>query len=72
MFSTEMKATCKNSANLEQETKTTKIVTYPILSLASSIVYYILYNSQINVPALIGQSAMGYCASKPMEKSHVF
>ena len=35
-FSTEMKATCKNSANLEQETKTTKIVTYPLLSLASS------------------------------------
>ena len=32
-----MKATCKNSANLEQETKTTKIVTYPLLSLASSI-----------------------------------
>ena len=31
-----MKATCKNSANLEQETKTTKIVTYPLLSLASS------------------------------------
>ena len=25
-FSTEMKATCKHSANLEQETKTTKIV----------------------------------------------
>ena len=37
-FSTEMKATCKNSANLEQETKTTKIVTYPLLSLASSII----------------------------------
>ena len=72
MFSTEMKATCKNSANLEQETKTTKIVTYPLLSLASSIVYYILYNSQINVHALIGQSAMGYCAGKPMEKSRVF
>ena len=32
-----MRATCKNSANLEQETKTTKIVTYPLLSLASSI-----------------------------------
>ena len=27
---------CKNSANLEQETKTTKVVTYPLLSLASS------------------------------------
>ena len=31
-----MKATCKHSANLEQETKTTKVVTYPLLSLASS------------------------------------
>ena len=33
-----MKATCKNLANLEQETKTTKIVTYPLLLLASSVV----------------------------------
>ena len=29
-FSTEMKVVCKNSATLEQETKTTKIVTYSI------------------------------------------
>ena len=35
-FSTEVEATCKNSASLGQETKTTKIVTYPLLSLASS------------------------------------
>ena len=42
-----MKATCKNSANLEQETKTTKIVTYPLLSLASSIVdWFILFICQ--------------------------
>ena len=27
------------------------------------------YNNQINVRALIGQSAMVYCAGKPMEKS---
>ena len=27
-----------------------------------------LYNSQINARALIGQSAMGYCAGKPMGK----
>ena len=26
-----------------------------------------LYNNQIN-----GQSAMGYCAGKPMEKSRIF
>ena len=32
----------------------------------------ILHNNQINARALIGQSAMVYCASKLMEKSHVF
>ena len=31
-----------------------------------------LYNNQINVRALIGQSAVGYCAGKPAEKSRVF
>ena len=34
--------------------------------------YLTLYNNQINVRALIGQSAMGCCAGKPMEKSRVF
>ena len=34
--------------------------------------YYTLYNNQINVRALIGQSAVGYCAGKPTEKSRVF
>ena len=34
--STEMEVPCENSANLEQETKTTKIVTYPLFPLASS------------------------------------
>ena len=34
--------------------------------------YQSLYNNQINVHALIGQSAVGYCAGKPMEKSRVF
>ena len=28
-------------------------------------------NNQINVRALIGQSAVGYCAGKPTEKSRV-
>ena len=28
------------------------------------IVKYTLYNNQISAPALIGQSAMAYCASK--------
>ena len=31
-----------------------------------------LYTNRINARALIGQSAMVYCASKPMEKSRVF
>ena len=34
--------------------------------------YHHLYNNQINVCALIGQSAMAYCASKLMEESRVF
>ena len=33
---------------------------------------YTLHNNKINVHALIGQSAMGYCAGKPTEKSRVF
>ena len=31
-----------------------------------------LYNNQINARALIGQSAVGYCAGKPTEKLCVF
>ena len=34
--STEIEFACENSANLEQETKATKIVTYPLFPLASS------------------------------------
>ena len=34
--------------------------------------YWFSYNNQINVRALIGQSAMVYCACKLMEKSRVF
>ena len=37
-----------------------------------SIIANYLYNNQINVRALIGQSAVGYCAGKPTEKSRVF
>ena len=33
------------------------------------IVYTCLYNNQINARALIGQSAMGCCAGKPVENS---
>ena len=35
--STEMEFACENSANLEQETKTTKIVTYPLFSAECTI-----------------------------------
>ena len=31
-----------------------------------------VYDSQINARALIGQSAMVHCAGKLMEKSHFF
>ena len=34
--------------------------------------YDILYNNKINARVLIGQSAMVYCAGKPMKKSRVF
>ena len=34
--------------------------------------YSTLYNNQMNARALIGQSAVGYCAGKPTEKSRVF
>ena len=35
-------------------------------------IYHALYNNQINARALIGQSAMVYCAGEPTEKSRVF
>ena len=38
----------------------------------SNVIYLYLYNNQINARALIGQSSMGYCASKPMKISRVF
>ena len=34
--------------------------------------YSILYNNQINMRALIGQSAMVYCPGKLIEKLRVF
>ena len=38
--STEMEVACENSANLEQETKPTKIITYPLFPPASSTVLH--------------------------------
>ena len=40
-------------------------------TLTVAMSYSTLYNNQINARALIGQSAMVYCASKPMEKLRV-
>ena len=37
----------------------------------SQVVYQSLDNNQVNARALIGQSAVVYCASKRMEKSRV-
>ena len=34
--------------------------------------YTCVYNNQINARTLIGQSAVVYCAGKPMEKLQVF
>ena len=42
----------------------------PYLRFPYVILY--LYNNKINARILIGQSAMVYCAGKPMEKSRVF
>ena len=39
-FSTEVKAACTHSANLERETEITKIVTYPLFPLAFSIMLF--------------------------------
>ena len=36
------------------------------------MLYQDLHNNQINARALIGQSAVVYCAGKPTEKSRVF
>ena len=41
------------------------------LVLQLQLTYSILYNNKINARVLIGQSAMVYCAGKPMEKSRV-
>ena len=51
-----------------------------LLTIKIGIIYTIwtewnirdLYNNQINARALIGQSAVCYCAGKPKEKSRVF
>ena len=48
-----------------------KILHEIIMFSSYSTEYSSLYNNQINARALIGQSAMVYCAGKPMEKSRV-
>ena len=45
---------------------------YILIMQRSLVVYHELYNNQIDARALIGKSAVVYCASKPTEKSRVF
>ena len=40
--------------------------------IIAGMIYCLLYSNKINARVLIGQSAMVYCAGKPMEKSRVF
>ena len=54
-----------------------RLVIYQILLSCSTNILHGLsalsfYNNQINVCTLIGQSAVGYCAGKPTEKSRAF
>ena len=49
---------------------TTQVVYQPITHRNLWSIAF-LYNNQINAHALIGQSAMVYCAGKPTEKSRV-
>ena len=55
---------------LVQMIRTTEASVYDVYK-SQCMQFYINYN-QINVCALIGQSAMVYCADKLMEKSRVF
>ena len=49
-----------------------KIVQMGPLQKLQNSTQTLLYNNQINACTLIGQSAVGYCASKPREKSCIF
>ena len=44
---------------------------YPSIFWRQMVTIVYLYNNQINARAVIGQSAMVYCAGKPTEKSCV-
>ena len=50
------------------------IIVILIILIMNFINFFILslYDNKINARVLIGQSAMVYCAGKPMEKSRVF
>ena len=58
------------SNNLHDLTTSTDII--PAIKTDHSAICLELCNNQINARALIGQSAVGYCAGKPTEKSRVF
>ena len=41
------------------------------INVVQRVFISLFYNNQINARAMIGQSAVGYCAGKPTAKSHV-
>ena len=60
----------ENIPTLPSDTKTFEILHDKVIIRIFSC-YLTLYNNQINARALIGQSAVGYCAGKPTKKSRV-
>ena len=70
-----LETTCSSDFRIPSQNKLIKIHTYTCFlpfSHCGSIEYRSLYDNQISARALIGQSAMGYCAGKAMEKSLFF
>ena len=61
----------EHEGNVENTSRQRVFSTFLECSQMSGVFYHSLYN-QINARALIGQSALGYCAGKPTEKLHVF
>ena len=58
---------------LERQVRHSVALKFKVISSTMVSYYrYSFYNNQINACAVIGQSAVGYCAGKPTEKSLVF
>ena len=62
----------EHEGNEENMSRRRVFSTFIECSQMTGVFYHSLYNNQINVRALIGQSAVGYCAGKLTEKSRVF